>query len=171
MRCEFLCRDRGWGRNRRNPPPPTPGERVTDRAANRIVLFFLQRVMQPACRITQQHTTFPPTLVTCTSCPDVGTPTLHNVPPPTLIHGYPSHHALLCQVFPQHSPRLLETVLERCHGDVVLAIESVVSPHQGQSDAMAQPPISGQPLQQQHTAPYWNPSPHITSLQFTNPVR
>ncbi|XP_043539222.1 uncharacterized protein LOC122544212 isoform X2 [Chiloscyllium plagiosum] len=131
----------------------------------------VKRAMQPACRITQQHTTFPPTLVTCTSCPDVGTPTLHNVPPPTLIHGYPSHHALLCQVFPQHSPRLLETVLERCHGDVVLAIESVVSPHQGQSDAMAQPPISGQPLQQQLTAPYWYPSPHITSLQFTNPVR
>eukprot|EP00061_Rhincodon_typus_P006566 g27333.t1 len=99
-----------------------------------------------------------------------GTPTLHSVSPPTVIHGYPSHHALLCQVFPQHSPHLLETVLERCHGDVVLAIESVVSPRQCQRDVMVQPPNSARALQQEHSAPYWYPNPHITSLHFTNQV-
>ncbi|XP_038669745.1 doublesex- and mab-3-related transcription factor A2-like isoform X2 [Scyliorhinus canicula] len=132
----------------------------------------VKRETQSQCRIQQQqHASFPPALITCTSCPDVGAQTLHSVPPSTVVHGYPSHHALLCQVFPQHSPHLLETVLERCHGDVVLAIESVVSPRHSQRDVMAQQPNSGQALQQQHTAPYWYQSPHITSLHFTNQVR
>ncbi|XP_048379654.2 doublesex- and mab-3-related transcription factor C2-like isoform X2 [Stegostoma tigrinum] len=149
------------------------------RAADVMKCFAIQQTpgvvvkqeMQPPRRIPEQHATLPPTLVTCTSCPDIGTPTLHSVSPPAVIHGYPSHHALLCQVFPQYSPHLLETVLERCHGDVVLAIESVVSPRQCQRDVIVQPPNSARALQQEHSAPYWYPNPHITSLHFTNQVR
>uniref|UniRef100_UPI00398EE9F4 doublesex- and mab-3-related transcription factor C2-like n=1 Tax=Pristiophorus japonicus TaxID=55135 RepID=UPI00398EE9F4 len=119
----------------------------------------------------QQQASLPPAMVAYAPCPDMAGPALHSLAPPAIVQRYPSYHGLLCQVFPQHSPQLLETVLERCQGDVLLAIESVVSLRQGQHDVMVPHPNTHQALQQRHTAPYWYHSPHITSQHLTGPVR
>ncbi|XP_069798531.1 uncharacterized protein [Narcine bancroftii] len=132
--------------------------------------LVVKREWQPLCQIQQRHMgSFPSALASYAFRPDAGGRAYHGGTLPAAGSRYPRHHTLLCQLFPQFSPHLLQTVLDQCHGDVVLAIETVVPCRQSQQEIR---PQRHQPVTQtQPAALHGYRGPQITSVHFTDKVR
>ncbi|XP_035672131.1 doublesex- and mab-3-related transcription factor A2-like [Branchiostoma floridae] len=72
-------------------------------------------------------------------------------------HLAPNHLALLCKIFPEHRPHVLQIILDRCSGDIVRAIENIIACHAYQRELECT---------QKTAAPFQYPSPTPTSLSL-----